>query len=94
MQVGVGELVSSGSRDGNARGAPARARASAGSPPSSNNDGRIPRAIPQARGHHQHYWVAERPGDLAVRPLDGERPWLRETQLRELERPLPTGFRY
>ena len=33
----------------------------------------------EARGHHQHYWVVERPGDVAVRPLDGgERPWLRE----------------
>ena len=32
----------------------------------------------EARGHHEHYWVAERPGDVAVRPLDGgERPWLR-----------------
>ena len=37
------------------------------------------RDVFEARGHHQHYWVAERPGDVAVRPLDvGERPWLWE----------------
>jgi len=33
-----------------------------------------------ARGHHQHYWVAERVGGVTVRPLRAdERGWLRET---------------
>jgi ribosomal protein S18 acetylase RimI-like enzyme len=33
-----------------------------------------------ARGHHQHYWVVERPGGVRVRAVEaGERGWLRQT---------------